>query len=179
MALQCDAAELHNILAEAGKTRLIGLKLDKAKKPRNVLIRETQREPRTGKLLHVDFYQVRMAEKMKVEVPIDLVGEAPALKAKGTMLMHELNSLDIECLPEDIPASVELDISILTEAEQVIHVKDIILGKGISVLSDPEHIVARISVLPTEKMEEEEEAAEAPEEVSEAEDASEEESKDE
>ena len=84
-ALQCDAAELQSVLAEAGKTRLIGLKLDKARKPRNVLVRETQRDPRTGKLLHVDFYQVRMAEKMKVEVPVVLVGEAPALKTKGTV----------------------------------------------------------------------------------------------
>jgi len=169
-ALQCDAAELQHILAEAGKTRLIGLKLDKARKPRNVLVRETQRDPRTGKLLHVDFYQVRMAEKMKVEVPIVLVGEAPALKAKGNMLMQELNSLDIECLPEDIPANVELDLSILTESEQAIHVQDIILGEGISILNDPEHIVVRISVLPTEKVEvEEEEVAEVSEEVSEGE----------
>ena len=170
-ALQCDAAELQRIMAEAGKSRLIGLKLDKAKTPRNVLLRETQRDPRTGKLLHVDFYQVSMTERMKVEVPIVLVGEAPALKAKGNMLMQELNSLDIECLPEEIPASVELDLSILTKAEQAIHVKDIVLGKGISVFNDPDHIVVRISVLPTEKVEVKEEVegvAEAPEAVSEA-----------
>src|SRR4030042_3354476 len=170
-ALQCDAAELQRIMAEAGKTRLIGLKLDKAKNPRNVLLRETQRDPRTGKLLHVDFYQVRMEERMKVEVPIVLIGEAPALKAKGTMLMQELKSLDIECLPEEIPNSVELDLSILTKAEQAIHVKDIVLGKGISVFNDPDHIVVRISVLPTEKVEVEEKVEEvttAPEAVSEA-----------
>ena len=178
-ALQCDATELQHILAQAGKTRLIGLKLDKSKKPRNVVVRETQRDPRTGKLLHVDFYQVRMTEKIKVEVPIVLIGEAPALKTKGNMLIQELNSLAIECLPEDIPASVEVDLDCLTEAEQAIHVKDIMLGEGISVFNEPEHVVAKISLLPVEKVEveeeveeeleeEAEEAVEAPEAVSES-----------
>jgi large subunit ribosomal protein L25 len=153
VALQCDAAELQHILTQAGKTRLIGIMLDKAKKPRNVVVRETQRDPLTGRLLHVDFYQVRMAEKIKVEVPIVLVGEAPALKGKGNMLIQELNSLTIECLPDRILDSVEVDLSCLAGAEQAIHVKDITLGEGISVLDDPEHIVARISVLPVERAE--------------------------
>ena len=82
VTLQCDAVQLRQVLAQAGKTRLLSLKLDKAKKPRNVVVREIQKDPCTGELLHVDFYQVRMAEKIKVEVPIVLVGEAPALKLK-------------------------------------------------------------------------------------------------
>jgi len=154
VALQCDAAQLQHVLAQAGRTRLISLRLDKAKKPRNVVIRETQRDPLTGKLLHVDFYQVKMAEKMKVEVPIILVGEAPALRSKGSMLMQELNSLAIECLPSEIPTSVELDIGCLMEAEQAIRVRDIVMGEGISVSDDPERIVVKIGALLTEKVEE-------------------------
>ena len=165
VALQCDTTQLQRILAQAGKTRLIGLRLDKAKKPRNVVVREIQREPRTGELLHVDFYQVRMEEKIKVEVPIVLVGEAPALESRENMLMPELSSLTIECLPDEIPPSIELDISSLTEAEQAIQVKDIALDEGITVFDDPEHIVVKISALPVEKVEEVavEEAVEAPE----------------
>jgi len=82
MALQCDTPQLKQVLAQAGKTSLISLRLDTAKKPRNVVTREVQRDPQTGALLHADFYQVRMAEKIKVDVPIVLVGEAPALKSK-------------------------------------------------------------------------------------------------
>ena len=157
VALQCDAVQLQQVLAQAGKTRLLSLKLDKAKKPRNVVVREIQKDPRTGELLHVDFYQVRMAEKIKVEVPIVLVGEAPALKSKENMLLHELTSLTIECLPNQIPASVELDMSSLTEVGQAIQVKDITLGEEITVFNDPEHIVVKINLRPLEKIEEVEE----------------------
>ena len=154
MALQCDSAELRHVLAEAGKTKLINLKIGKARKPRNVVVREIQRNPRTSELLHVDFYQVRMEEEIKVDVPIVLVGEAPALKSKSSMLVQELSTLAIECLPDKIPASVEVDLSSLEEAEEALHVRDLVLGEGVTILDDPDRIVAKISILPTEKLEE-------------------------
>ena len=161
VALQTDAAQLHQVLSQAGKTKIISLSLDKAKTPRNVMVRETQRNPLTGELLHVDFYQVIMGEKVQVEVPVALVGEAPALKSKDNMLAQELYSLSIECLPDHVPDSVELDLASLTEAEQSIQVKDITLGEGVTVLNDPERVVVKISVQPVEKIEEV--VAEAPE----------------
>ncbi len=167
-ALQCDTTQLKRTLVQAGKTRLISLRLDKAKTPRNVVVREVQRDPRTDELLHVDFYQVRMAEKIRVEIPIIIVGEAPALKLKENILAHDLSNLAIECLPDEIPPSVELDISSLTDTEQTIRVKDLVLGDGITVLTDPEHVAAKISTRPIGRVEEveevvEEEEVEAPE----------------
>ena len=91
-----------------------------------------------------------------------MVGEAPALKSKENMLLQELNSLTIECLPGQILSSVVVDISPLTEAEQAILVKDIILGEEIAVLNDPEHIVVKVISRPVEKVEE---VVEAPEEA--------------
>lgn len=166
VALQCDAAQLQRVLAQAGKTKIIKLGLDKVEGPRNIMVREIQRNPQTGELLHVDFYQVKMAEKIKVEVPIILVNEAPALKSKENMLAQELYSLTIECLPDQIPSSIELDLSSLTEAEQAIQVMDISVGEGVTVLNDPEHIVVKISSRPIEKVVAEkavEEVVEAPE----------------
>lgn len=154
MALQCDTATLQRVLAEAGRTRLIGLKLDNEKRPRNVVVREVQREPRTGESLHVDFYQVKMAEQVKVEVPVVLVGEAPALKLKENMLVQELNTLTVECLPDKIPASVGLDLSSLTESRQAVRVKDVELDKEVTVLNDPELVVVKVSVRHVEKIEE-------------------------
>lgn len=154
MALQCDSGQLQHVVAQAGKTRLIGLRLDKAKKSRNVVVREIQRDSQTGELLHIDFYEVRMAEKIKVEVPIVLVGEAPALKSKGSMLMQEMSKLTIGCLPDEIPPTIELDLSSLTEAKQAIQVKDITLGEGITIFDDPEYVVAKISALSVEKVKE-------------------------
>lgn len=144
-AFQCDTAKLQQVLAKAGKTKLINLKLDNEKKPEVVIVREVQAElPKPG-LLHVDFYQVKTTEKVTVEVPIVLVGKAPALKLKESTLVQELDTLTVECLPAKIPSSVELDISSLSESNQVLRVKDIELEKGITVLNDPELAVAGIS----------------------------------
>jgi len=167
VALQCDTARLQRTLARAGKTRIISLKLEKAKRPRNVLVREVQIDPCTSELLHVDFYQVRATEKIRVEVPIVLVGEAPALNFKENMLMRELDSLTVECLADKIPTSIELDLSSLTEVEQTIRVKDIVLGEEVKISHDLESVVAKITSKPVLKVEEEEvaveEAVEAPE----------------
>lgn len=158
LPLQCDTVELKKVLAQAGTTGIIGLKLDKAKKARNVMVREVQKEPRTGELLHVDFYQIRMEEKLKVDVPIVLVGEAPALKLKENFLAHELTNLSIECLPDEVPNRIEVDVSILEEAEQSIHVQDIVLSDSIAVQNHPEQLVAKISTRFIEKEIEAEEA---------------------
>ena len=166
VALQCDTMQLKRVLTQAGKTKIISFILDKAKSPRNVMVRETQRDPLTGELFHVDFYQVRMTEKIKVEVPIVLVGEAPALQSKENMILQELSNLTIECLPDKIHASIEVDLNSLTKAEQAIHVRDITLDDGVAVLDDPNRMIVKISLRHVEKEEEmAEEAVEAPEAV--------------
>jgi large subunit ribosomal protein L25 len=178
LALQCDARELERVLSQAGQTRLINLKLAKEKKPRTVVVREFDRDWRKGELVHVDFYQVKMEEKIRLEVPVVLLGEAPALKSKTNMLDHELGTFTVECLPAKIPDSIEVDISSLTELDQAIRVKDITLDKDITVLNNPDLVVAKISLRPVEKVVEKvveevaeaeaeaaEEAAEAPEEA--------------
>ena len=171
MALQCDTTELQRVLDEAGKTQLISLRINNEKRPRTVVVHEVQTEPRTGESLHVDFYQVKMAEAVKVEVPVVLVGEAPALKLKENMLVQELNTLSVECLPAKIPPSVELDLNSLTESEQAVRVKDIELDREVTVLNDPELVVVKISArrVEVEKVEEaviaEEEEIEVPEEA--------------
>lgn len=174
MTLQCNTDRLQWVLAEAGKTRLLSLKLDSEKRPRAAVVREVQAEPRTGELFHVDFYQVEMAEQVKIEVPIVVVGEAPVLKSKENTLVQELDTLTVECLPAKIPPSIEVDVSAIAEADEVVRVKDIELDEEVTVLSDPELVLVRVSSRPIEKLEEvavEEEVApvEAAEEVPSAE----------
>jgi large subunit ribosomal protein L25 len=176
LALQCDTKELERVLSQAGQTRLINLKLGKEKKPRTVVVREFDRDWRRGELVHVDFYQVRMAEKIRLEVPIVLTGEAPALKSKENMLEHEMGTLTVECLPAEIPNNIEVDISSLTELDQAIRVKDVMLDKDITVLNHPDLVVAKISPRRVERIEEkiEEEVVEAAEAVEEGAEAPEE-----
>ena len=166
LALQCEAAKLNQVLAQAGKSTLISINLDKEKKARSVVVREAKKSSLTGELLHVDFYQVKMEEAVKVEVPAVLIGESPTLKSKGNMLLQELHTLHIECLPANILANVEMDISLLTEPGQAIRVKDIDLGQDVTIHNDPDLVVVKISSRHVEKIEEEvvaaEEAAKAP-----------------
>ena len=143
--LQCDTLQLRQVLAKTGTTGLIELKLDKAKKTRAVMTREIQKDAITGELIHVDFYQVRMEQKIRVEVPIVHIGEPPALKMKENFLSHELDTLSVECLPNEIPAQIELDLSGLEETEQSIHVSDIVLGDNITVITNPEQLIVKIS----------------------------------
>ena len=161
MALQCETLQLKQVLKTAGKTKLVGLRVDKHRKPRNVVVREVQKNALSGELVHVDFFQVSMEEKMKVEVPVVLVGEAPALKSKTNMMVHELAAVDIECLPDRIPESIQVDISGLVEDDQSIQVKDLVLGEGVVALSNPEQVVVRITPLKIEKVEEKPVVAEA------------------
>jgi large subunit ribosomal protein L25 len=157
--LQCDTDELKKVVAHAGTTRLVSLKVEGEKEPKNVFVREIQRDVLSRQLLHVDFYQVKKGEKMSMDVPIVLVGEAPAMKGKGRIMSRGIAVLRIECLPEKVPPQIEVDISVLQDTDQAIHVKDIILDPEITVRDDAELLVAKVSEIVI-KVEEEKPVAE-------------------
>jgi|WetSurMetagenome_2_1015567.scaffolds.fasta_scaffold240282_1 large subunit ribosomal protein L25 len=153
LSLQGDAAILHKVISQAGKTRLIDLKVGKSQKAHNVMVREVQKDPIKGSLLHVDLYEVNMSEKIRVEVPIILVGESPALKQRENMLNQNLNSLTIECLPDKMPDRVAVDISSIVQVDQAVHVKDVVL-KDVMIMNDPDLVIAKVSLRPVEVVEE-------------------------
>jgi large subunit ribosomal protein L25 len=150
LALQCDTPTLQKTIARAGMTRIIALDIEGDKKPHSVFIREIQKEPRSGALLHVDFYQVKMTEKIKFDVPIVLTGEAPAMKEKGRTVAHSLTELSVECLPDDLPPRIEVDISVLEDVEQSILVRDIVLSPEVTVLDEPDQMVVKVSEVKVE-----------------------------
>ena len=146
LSLECDTKELQGVLKNSGGTRLIDMKVDKSKS-KKVLVRDIQRHAIKGDLLHVDFYQVNMTEKVRLEIPIHFVGEAPALKnVKGTVLSHEITHLNIECLPDGIPDSIAVELSSLVGEGDAIHVKDITAPEGITIVDHADQLVARVSV---------------------------------
>jgi large subunit ribosomal protein L25 len=161
--VQVDVRKLAHVLSRAGGTDLISLKIKSADAPAKVLIREVQRNPMTGEPTHVDFYQVRMTEKLKAEVPLVFIGEAPAMKLKNVSLMHALTSLQIEALPDDLPHNIEVDISSLAVPEDAMHVKDLKISDKVTVLTDPEQMIIKVSEV--RKAVEEVPAAAAAEEV--------------
>jgi large subunit ribosomal protein L25 len=164
VSLQVEERELDRVLAQAGEHRLIALKIGRSRKPQMALTRDVQWDVITGKPLHVDFYAVVMTEKITTEVPLVLVGEAPAAVQAGTILLQNLDEIEIECLPGDLIEAIEVDVSELEEVDQTISVRDLRLPPTVDILTDPEEIVAKVAWAAPEEVEEEVVAV-APEEV--------------
>ena len=146
LAIQCDTPALRNILVDAGHTQLVSLKLGHEHHPRTVMIREVQIDSFKGGVLHVDFYQVNLAEAIRVNVPIILIGESAAAKMKGNSLVQELNDLTVQCLPANIPSKIEVDVTPLITADQMIRVKDLQAIPDVTIVNEPGVVVARIAV---------------------------------
>ncbi|MDD4873855.1 MAG: 50S ribosomal protein L25 [Dehalococcoidales bacterium] len=145
LTLECDSAELKKVISMGGTTRIIQIDIEKEKQPRSVFIHEIQRNPISGQILHVDFYQVDKKVKMTAEIPIIFTGESMTSKSKGYIIEHLLTHLEIETFPDKMPPHVEIDISRLKEVGDTIHVKDINLGPDISITSDPYQMIVKIS----------------------------------
>lgn len=128
---------------EAGESSVVNLVLDGKKMP--ALIHEVQQDYVSGETLHVDFYGVRMDEKLTAGVVLEFIGEAPAVKTYGGVVNKAMQEVEVEALPSDLPHSIKVDLGTLTEIGQSIYVKDLSLPKGVEVLVDPETVVVGIA----------------------------------
>lgn len=127
---------------EAGESTL--LKLDVSGKSYPVLIHAIAYDPMRGNPLHVDFYAVRMDRALKVKVPVAFLGESPAVKNDGGILVKVAYELEVEALPQDLPHGLQIDISTLVNFESRILVRDIQLPHGVKVLMDADEVVALV-----------------------------------
>jgi large subunit ribosomal protein L25 len=160
LAVQLPAETLKLLLRDHGRNEIVYLQVDGEERP--AFIRTIQKNPVTDAVLHVEFLQVSLTQKVKITVPIHLTGVAPAVETFGGVLVQQLNSVSVEALPTNIPTSIEVDVSVLTELEQALHISDVIPPEGAVILQDPESAVARIATPAAERAEEiEAEEAEA------------------
>jgi large subunit ribosomal protein L25 len=138
LPVQVGARDLSNILAHAlGENILVELEIDNAGKKANrmALIQEVQHEPLTGSIVHVDFHAVNMNEALHTSVPIEPQGEPIGVKSYGGILEQSLRSLEIKCLPKDLPEVIYVDVSALNVGDSV-HVRDLALASGVEALED-------------------------------------------
>ncbi len=162
--LQIESRELGRLLARGGAAHLINLEGESFPKTR-VLIREVQRHPVRPELLHIDFVRVSAGHKIRMAVPLRIVGEAPAVD-EGAILLQNADSVEIECLPDSLPAFIEVDVSGLVHIQDRIHASDLKLPPGVTLygeISDEAIISLSIPRSAAVEEEEEEEAAGEPE----------------
>jgi large subunit ribosomal protein L25 len=168
-AVTISLPDFKAVFKQAGETGLIDLQVNGEAQTRPVLIHDTLVDPMSDALLHVDFYQVNLKEKLVATVPLEFVGESPIVKASEGILLELLQEVEVESLPTDIPSVIEVDISGLTEVDQGIKVGDLSLPTGVTMQTDVEELVCKID---TAQMSEEE-AGETPEAEGEAADGGE------
>jgi large subunit ribosomal protein L25 len=109
------------------------------------LVREKQRNKITGTLLHVDFLAVSMTEKLRANVYIEITGVAPAIKDFNGVLVAGMDEVEVECLPQDLPERIVVDISSLAEIGDGIYVRDLVVPNGVRVMEELETMVALIT----------------------------------
>lgn len=152
--VQIPYRPLELALLKAGGSNLIDI--TSGGKKHTVLVREVQRNPITRKITHVDFFELDLTARLRTDVPLQLVGESPAVEARLGVLITGPTSLHVELLPSQLMDHIAVDISVLTEVGQSIHVADIKLEEGIVILNDPEELIARVSQTAAARADEEE-----------------------
>jgi len=132
---------------EAGGNTVVAIdidKLDGSESKRNALIHDLAHDPVTDQVLHVDFLQIRMDEKITAEVPLKFVGDSAAVIDLGGSLLTHLDEVEVECLPADMPHEIEVNISLLNDFEASIHISDLVIPANVNVLDDSEEVVAYV-----------------------------------
>jgi large subunit ribosomal protein L25 len=159
-SVQSDEKELLAVYGEVGETGLVDLLLGEQTIP--VLIQNVSKNFR-NQVLHTDFYQVNLKEKVKASVPLEIIGEPKAITDKIGLLMNILDEVEVEALPESLPENIQVDVTSLANIDDQILVSDLKAPEGVEILTDKEQVVSKIGELVTKEAQEEaaQEAAEA------------------
>jgi large subunit ribosomal protein L25 len=143
--VQLDAKAFEVLYRAAGRTSIVRLTLPGDRAIKSAFIKSVQRHPISGKALHVDFYVVNLKQEMESEIPLVFFGEAPAVEETGGTLLTSLNAIHVKALPGDIPHQIDVNVATLVNLDVAIHVRDLSLNRdAVTVLTDPDELVAKV-----------------------------------
>ena len=151
--LTVTGKEFANLFRQAGKSSLVGLRVENEAKNFMVLINDLSVDPVSGKTIHIDFYQPDLKKEIEADVPLVFVGESPAVKDLGGTLIKNFDEIAVKALPADLPREIKVDISVLKNFDDAIAVKDLTVAGKVELLKNPEEIVALAAA--AQKIEEE------------------------
>lgn len=143
VSLQGDILMFRRLISQVGTNIPVSIEVEGQDGEDLCFVRDVQRHPVTEDLLHIDFIRVDVTQTTRAEVPITLAGEAPATRQGGTLL-QPLQSILVEALPMNIPASLDVDVTGMDDFEKAIFVRDVAVGANVTVISDPDDMVARV-----------------------------------
>jgi len=145
--------DFNKIFNQAGESDLINLKLPLAKNKKSdsqlseiqVLIHEVQKHPLSGDIIHVDFYAPDLTKTVRVAIPLVFIGEAPAVKDLDGILVKNMQEVEVEALPKDLPHQIEVDVICLKNFEDKILISDLPLPQGVAVLADADEVISLVT----------------------------------
>ncbi|MCL5019094.1 MAG: 50S ribosomal protein L25 [Patescibacteria group bacterium] len=150
-SVQVPLKEFNPVYKEAGSTGLVDLELDGKIIP--VLIQDLQTDYKNN-VLHANFYQVNLKEKVKSAIPLEIIGEPKAVTEKAGLLMNILSEVEVEALPEDLPEHIEVNVEHLAAVDDQITVADLKVPAGVEVLTDATQVVSKIDELVSKEAQE-------------------------
>jgi len=142
--LSLNRKDFEKTFKAAGESTVIKLKVEGGKEV-NVLVHDIQKDSVSDQIVHIDFYQVKMDEKIKTHVALEFTGEPPAVKTLGGVLNKTLSEIEVEALPGDLPRHIEVDLSGLAELNQSLYVKDLKVPAKVEIMLDPETVIATVT----------------------------------
>lgn len=153
LSLQINEKEFIKTFKEAGESSLIELAIDDGKEKRSVLIHEIQKDPITGRPIHIDFFQASLKQEVQVAIPLVFEGVSFAVKDLGANLVKNMSEIEVKALPQNLPHQITVDLSILKNIGDHILIKDLKAPANVEILKKPDEIVAAATAV--EKVEEE------------------------
>lgn len=160
LSLQVAFNDFQKAYKLAGENTIINLQIS-GSAPKMVLVKDVQVSPDKGDYIHIDFYKIKAGEKLKVAIPLNFIGEAPAVKDFEGIVITNKNEVEVECLPQDLPREIEVDLSKLINIDDTILVKDLIVSAGVEIMDDAEESVVIVAPPAAEEVEPEVSEADA------------------
>lgn len=145
LSISVNAVEFAKIYKQAGETSLIYIKVESENKERPTLIKSLDVNPIKNEVLNIDFHQVNLKEKVTAFVPVELNGESELIHSGQAILSQNLNEIEVECLPTDIPEKFEIDTVLLKEIGDSIKVSDIKTSSDVEIKTDADSIIVSLS----------------------------------
>lgn len=144
-SLQVETEHLHKVLTQSGRSRPIALNIKTNPDQAIVFVKDIQFHPLTSLPIHVDLIKVNVLENTQINVPLSIIGEAPAVRDLGGRINLEIETVLVECPPLQTPESITVDVSSLKTFEDSIRVSDLKIPVGVSILTDSGQLLARVT----------------------------------